>query len=398
MAKHAVYSASGAERWLRCSGSIKLCASLPEGSNRESPAAAEGTEAHACLEFLLKNRMQIDKAVKTAAKKYNPDMVAHALFAVEWLEAQSVNHPGSIILCEMQVDSSPFTCDGQFGTLDAAVVREFGRLTVVDYKYGMGTIVEPADDSGDCNPQLAYYALGLSHQYHHNFSEVELVVIQPRAWHESGDTVRSAVFSMEHMLTWNDKFKAGVAATKAKNPPLAAGTWCKYCPAAVVCPEVKEKAFAQAQIVFSDAGGIESVPEVTMLTLPHLGTILDACDKLDVWIAKVREFAETTLERGGDVPGYKLVQKRGQRKWVDEERIAKEAKAKFGGDAFTDPKLLSPAQLEKAVKGSDDWVSARVKTESSGTALAKADDKRPAVATMEQIFGAPNAKVRRLQG
>ncbi len=399
---HAEFSASGSQRWLSCPGSHALSKNAPPAP--ENRYAAEGTAAHACLEFLLKNVDNLTAAVLKAEKnpEWDADMIAHAIVAIEWItDRLNSEGKGATLLCETKVDASYFTCTGQFGTLDAAVVKEFGRLTVIDYKYGAGIAVDPVDDDGELNSQLVYYALGVSKLYEHNFAEVELVVIQPRAYHESGDTVRSVSVPMEDLLAWIPKFRDGVMATSDKNAPLNPGKWCKYCTAATICPELKVKAMKDAQIAFSDQGGIESIPEPSMISIPHLGTILGACDKLEAWIKKVREHAEYALSKGRDIPGYKLVQKRGQRKWIDAAETATEAFKRFGSKALSEPKLLSPAQLEKAAKdatGIYEWVSARTTVESSGTTLARESDNRPAVTPAKVVFAAkplPAAKKKK---
>lgn len=385
---HATYSASGASRWLNCPGSIRLSEKAPE--QRESEYAAEGTQAHACLELLLRNMMNPTAAEKSARRHFPAEMVDHALVAVEWVHGRLEN--GQELLVETKVDSSAFTCAEQFGTLDIAIAEEFGRLVIADFKYGAGIGVDPVDSSGEANAQLVYYALALSHLYNHNFSEVELVVIQPRAYHDSGETVRSHVMRMDELFAWNAKFLAGVKACEKADAPLASGSWCRFCPAAVICPELKTKALKTAQVVFSDTTGVESVPEPKLIQLPNLGVALNACDRLEDWISKVREHAVHVLERGEQVDGYKLVAKRGIRKWVNEDKSFKEASKRFGELAFTSPKLLSPAQLEKATKGVpgvEEWVATRTSAESSGTTLARETDKRPAVKPIEKVFALP---------
>lgn len=387
---HAEFGASSSERWLRCPGSIALSRGIPDkGENRYS---IEGTQAHSCFEFLLKNRANITAAGNMALKNYPAEMVQHGLTAVRWIEEQLAIDPGEV-LCETRVDSSSFTCGGQFGTLDASIVREFGRLTVIDYKYGAGIVREPGGHDGEGDSQLVYYGLGISELYNHNFSEVELVIIQPRAYHESGETIRSAIISMEAFLAWRDKFKRGVSACQDPLAPLIAGPWCKntFCKAALVCPELKENAFKEAQIVFDD-GVLESVPEPKLVKLPDLGTILNAVEKLKIWIENVEEHAYHVLNTGGTIPGYKLVAKRSIRKWINEDQAKNEAVKIFGRAALTDPELKSPAQLEKAFgKNAKAWVEQRTSAESSGTVMAKESDKRPAVKPIEKVFDAlPN--------
>lgn len=378
---HAEFSASGSARWLACPGSIALSKDAPP--QRESEYALEGTQAHVCLEQILTCGQDPD-----AQEAWPPEMFGHAYLAAEWIRRYKHELPGSELLVETKVDASHFTCEGQFGTLDAAVVQEFGRLVVIDYKYGAGVAVYPCSDDGEANSQLVYYALGVASLYDYNFADVELVIIQPRAWTESGETVRSHVMTIEELMAWIPRFRDGVNATKRKDAPLASGSHCKWCPAATICPEIKNKAFKQAQIVFSDSKGITAIPMPTQIQLPHLGTILDACEKLEDWIQKVREHAVHVLERGEDVEGFKLVAKKSPRRWLDID-LRLEARKQFGAKAFTEPTLLSPAQLEKAAKGTeglDAWITARTTNESSGTTLVRESDKRPAIRPVEEAF------------
>lgn len=383
---HATYSASGSERWLKCPGSINLSAKAPEPP--ESKYALEGTKAHACLELLLKNRGE-DEALELARKTFPSEMVGYALDAVAYIEERLAERPGAELLVETEVDSSYFTMSGQFGTLDVAIVEDFGRLIIMDYKYGAGHAVDPEGPDGRGNSQLVYYALGLSYLFNHNFAEVELVVIQPRAFHESGNTTRSHVMSMGELLAWRQVFRDGVMASGPNDAPLAAGSWCKWCPAGVICPKLKGDALRDAQVAFSDEGGLEAAPEPRMIRLPDLGTILDGCDKLEAWIEKVRQHAYGVLERGGSIPGYKLVAKRPYRKWTD--GAADEAFKRFGASVLAPPKLIAPGQFKERLGKKDAAVVAFLErhtvSESSGATLVRDGDKRsPVVGRAASVF------------
>lgn len=385
--EHAKYGASKAERWLNCPASIALAEKAPP--QPPSKYADEGTQAHKCLDFLLKNRKKRRAALAIASKRWNPEMVAHAENTLDWVEEQLSASPGAVLLSETRVDSSHFTTEGQFGTLDIAIVREFDRLTIVDYKFGAGVAVDPGGHDGHGNAQLVYYGLALSASYGHNFTDVELVIDQPRAFHESGEKRRSMVLGMERFLAWEYEFKAGVAVCEQESPPIRAGPWCKFCPAAVICPELKDASLKKAQAVFDDEKGLISTTPPTAVKPKNFGTVLDACDRLEDWIGKFREYAFHYMNGGGRVAGFKLVEKRAQRKWTDENIATGEARKRFGAVAFSSPELLSPAQLEKMAKdvpGTFDWVKARVTAESSGLTIARDSDKRPASRSIEDIF------------
>lgn len=266
---HAKFSASGSERWLSCAASISLSEKAPKP--KESQYAAEGTLAHSYFEKALTT-----KSVMSGTEK---EMIGHAIKSAEWVQNQRGEEN---LLVETKVDLS-FVHPDTWGTVDAAIVREFGRLTVIDYKYGAGIPVEPEENS-----QLIFYALGLSARYDHNFSDVEIVIIQPRAEHEAGP-IRSWVISIEDLLKWEAKFKAGIKASLAPNPEATAGDWCRFCPAAVICPALGKDAFKSAQADFSEETG-ELVTSPMMqhkrgvADVERLSKVLLAADKIETWL------------------------------------------------------------------------------------------------------------------
>lgn len=387
--EHAEFSASASERWLNCPGSHELSKRYPPLP--ETEYSKEGTKAHACLEYLLKAvipdwnngipqpyPLRIwPKLAQQSVKQWPEEMVKHCVEAANYiLEArQAVDGE---LLCETKVDASPFTCTGQFGTLDAAIIQPFGVLEIVDFKYGAGIAVDPRNEDGTLNSQLTYYGLGLAHLYHFNFSEVKITVIQPRAYHPSGETVRSTTATITELQSWHQRFRDGVMETSDPNAKLQAGKWCKFCPVKLDCPELKDESFKQASLMLDDISGLVETPAVA--TLPNLGTVLNACDKIEEWIKAVRAHAMEVLERGGTVPGWKLVQKRSTRYWTDPEATKAEAQFILGDAAFHEPELKSPAQIEKAFgKAGKEWVKGKTTDISTGHTMAPESDSRPAV-------------------
>jgi hypothetical protein len=86
------------------------------------------------------------------------------------------------------------------------------------------------------------------------------------------------------------------------------------------------------------------------------------------------------LEEGQPVPGFKLVQKRANRQWVNDDE-AQAALARLGLDdtELTVTKLVSPAQAEKALKKRKLALPGELAVAvSSGTTLAPESDPRPA--------------------
>lgn len=384
---HAKFSPSGSDRWLECPGSIALSEKAPP--EVEGPWAEEGTRAHSCLEdffTMTKAGTSIKQCFVQLYKKYNDyAMVDHAGDAFK--EISEMAPEGAEVLSESKIDISPFTTKGQFGTCDALIVQEFGKLSVIDFKYGAGVPVDVVD-----NTQLILYALGAAHRFDNNFSEVEMVIIQPRAEHASGNTTRTWLVTMDELLEWAPKFKAAAKLALKPNAALSAGDHCRWCRAKVICPEISTKAMSKAKVAFQEAEEdeghpllpvVQSVPFPATIPAASLGLTLRSADLLERWIAAVRERAENLLLNGHAVPGWKLVPKRGTRKYLDEKKAQKEAVKTFGPDILEPACLPSPAQLEAKLEAMDfegkAWVSARTSMVSSGSTIAPEDDKRPAV-------------------
>jgi hypothetical protein len=387
---HAKYSPSAADRWLSCPGSIALGLKAPP--QPPSKYSEEGTKAHTCLEMFLKNGLdKWEKTKKFLLKTHDKDMVEHAHFAAETIWAHKPDH--AELLCETKVKLD-FISKDLSGTVDCAIVELCGVLTVIDFKYGAGYEVEVEE-----NPQLICYALGAAHLYDYDFERVDLMIIQPRI---EGDAVKRHSMSIDHLKDWGKKFEAAIKACEKDDAPLMSGSHCKWCPAKTICPEISDKSLKQAQIDFAPIANGEnmnepSFPLPSTLTAPMLSKVLDAVPKIETWIEAVKDHAFNELKNGVKITGFKLVAKRGTRKWVNPEITETEAAKNFGEAAFTTPEIKSPAQLEK-IAGKE-WVNARAVSVSSGETLVAENDPRPAIAhtTIEEDFSTPPEMVSEVE-
>lgn len=381
---HALYGPSSAERWYNCAASTEHEKTAPP--EKESPYAKEGTDAHYCLETLMRaDGKKLKEARIFLEGSYPSEMVEHATEAYFEIKRRQAELPGSVLYAEEKVDTSHFTDKDQFGTLDAAIVQEFGRLVVIDFKYGAGIPVDP-----DENKQLICYALAVAKRFHYNFVDVELVIIQPRARHESGNTVRSWTCSIEELIAWEPRFLERVAATKDPLAAFTAGPHCKFCRGKANCPEISSSALRAAQIVFDDgAAEIVSMPEPSKAGIMNLPKTLEACDRLEVWIEAVRAHAFYTLSNGESVPGWKLVPKRATRRWADPEKATELGYKLLGPKALQPKELKSPAQLEDTFKGDaalKKFIEKHAVSVSSGLTMVAESDRRPAVNPIEIQF------------
>ena len=84
------------------------------------------------------------------------------------------------------------------------------------------------------------------------------------------------------------------------------------------------------------------------LTSAQLKKLLDMTPVIDAYLKAVENYALNQANSGKPVLGYKLVAKRSNRKWKDEEVVVK----KFGKEVATKTivEVLSPSQLETKLK------------------------------------------------
>ena len=379
--KHSHLGASSAHRWINCPGSIKACENAPP--QKESEYAKEGTAAHKLGEMCLSKK---EHQLKANPEEYLGETIQGFVVDTGMVEAvglyvDTVRKDQEEINGKLEVEkrmdlSSVFR--GMFGTNDAVVYARWSKLIVYDYKHGQGHAVDVVD-----NPQLLYYALGayLDLGPVFDFTEIELVIVQPRADHPDGP-VRRWVISLEDLVQWSDRLREAAIATQQPDAPRKAGDHCRWCAAQATCPAAQQRVTDIAQADFTEPVE-KTLKKPEELTPEQIKMVLDNAGFLDTWIKAVEEHAESQAKAGFPVPGYKLVQKRSTRQWRDEVEVVKELEPKFGKKIYSEPKVLSPAQMEKMIgkkEGGTIVVETLSHNPDTGVVLAPETDKRPAVA------------------
>lgn len=152
--KHAVLSASSSHRWLACPPSAILCA---KEKDKPSEFAVQGTDAHTLCEHKLKTALgQRSKDPVGDLTFFDEEMAdctdMYAQYVMEQLSAAKERCSDPIVLIEQHLDFSQWVPDG-FGTGDCVIVAD-ETLTVIDFKYGVGILVDAEN-----NPQMMCYAL-----------------------------------------------------------------------------------------------------------------------------------------------------------------------------------------------------------------------------------------------
>jgi hypothetical protein len=275
--------------------------------------------------------------------------------------------------------------DLYWGTTDAAIIAP-PVLWIGDLKSG-GWRVQVRYADGHVNFQVGGYALGALQLVPPGVAieRIEVTICQPR-----NGGISSAVMSMDEVLDFAGEMLEIAEAAEAPDAPLIPGDHCQFCKASSDCPALRAGAYEAADIEF---GG---PPTPSEMTPEAMGKVLENAELIDLWIHAVRQRAKDDADRGVRIPGWKLVQRRGIRRWVDTDHAAASCMT-YGlrGDALFEPaKLRSPAQVEKAFKAEKltlprDW-SELVVTSDPGTALVPEADVRPAIdATPSADFATP---------
>jgi hypothetical protein len=369
---------------MTCPGSFRVSQSVND-RGRSSLWAATGSVAHGVAERVLLNGGPVDRDLGQTTNYDGHDITIDQ----EMIEAVEIylNAVDPIIAeadywkAEQRVELTSYWYPNNppvdlFGTCDLlAYNRKRRRLTIADYKNGAGVYVEHTD-----NKQMFYYAAGALALLRWAFPnedplDVEMIIVQPRV--PGHEPVRSYVLPVIDILIWvRAELMPAVAATQATDAPLVLGSGdhnhCRWCPGRVICPAMLA---TRAQHVFDPVTEGDG-PEVHDATDGELATFLDDAERLDVWIAAVREEALQRMQNdGARVPGWGLTPTRPRRVWRDEDEL-EEAVKKLVRTGVPGPfgefSPYSPAQMEKHVSAKT-WreLQALVDVRSSGVKIAR---------------------------
>lgn len=359
-----------------CTGSPAMIDKAPP--QVQSVWAAEGTGAHKVGELCLKTGQNAARYIGNDFDgiECTEEMAEAVQVYVDTVRGDLEKHAGSELLVEQAFDLSQILL-GLFGTNDAVVYQPFGRLIVYDYKHGAGNAVEVVD-----NKQLLYYALGAILNLldgNGDFESVELVIVQPRAMHRDGH-VRRWTVDVPYIMEFAKELEKKARETMQPDAPLVAGDHCKWCPAKAFCPALAKLVVDTAAMDFPEpVPPAPRFPAPEMLTPAQLKKALDLSEVINDWIRAVEAYAEESARRGVSIPGYKLVKKRANRKWISEDK-AIESLSEYGEAIFEPKSLLSPAKVEKVVgKKNLLLIETMTETPDSGLVLVSETDKREAV-------------------
>lgn len=347
---HAKLSASSSERFMECPGSVLLSEHLPP--DEESEYAAEGTAAHALGQKALESGedtwafagelMYTDEVGRDHFA--TPDMVTHVQGYVNYVQEQAA---GCKVHVELSLHDEELG-DDMGGTADAVINGyvqpdkdgNCGFLHIIDLKYGAGLPVEV-----EGNSQLRYYAYLALRKFgitaDHKMG-VGISVYQPRAPHHEGPA-RTEWSTAAKIIHWAEtELLPAVEKVRQRVEEYRPGEHCRWCPAKLLCPKLRESYETVAEA---------DPKQVTGADDSALAVWFEQIKAAETFIKAVKAECLKRAMQGAPVAGTKLIVGRSDRVWTDgaEEKAAE----LFGEDAYSEPTFRSPAQIEKLPGGKD---------------------------------------------
>lgn len=370
MPKHAYLSASSSHRWLNCPPSAKLCEQFEDSA---SEYAKEGTDCHELCAYLVEKALGKDVSDPTENLTYYSQEMQNCAeeyqsFVIEQLEKAKEICKDPLIFIEQRLDFSKWVENG-FGTGDCVIVSD-DILQIIDYKHGLGVLVEAKDNS-----QMMCYALGALETFDgiYDINEIQMTIFQPRRSNVSTHTI-----SKEKLLNWANTVLAPIAklAYEGKGD-FKAGSHCQFCKAKSVCRKRAEYNLELAKYDFI-------VPET--LENEEIAEILTRIDQLTSWANDVKDYALTKAKSGVKFEGFKLVEGRSVRKFSDEKSVA-EIIEQAGFDPY-EKKLLGITAMTNLLgkKQFEALLSNLVVKPQGKPTLVPTTDKRPEMNTIEEDF------------
>ena len=370
--RHAKLSPSAASRWMTCSMAPTLESTFPE---QTSPYAEEGTRAHACAEnavcdlfgWPLKNDTAPDDREMKDAAEFYANYIKEA-----YLELDGQGACPAVFL-EQRLDLTGYIPEG-FGTADCLIVAD-GVLQVIDFKYGKGVEVKAEN-----NLQMMIYAVGALGwaRLMYDVDTVKMTIIQPRLGGVSSSELKAADLDQWAINTLRPIAEEAWSGTGSFHPSEEA---CRFCRASGSC-----KAQADYFLELFD----EAEP-VALLTLKEKGNLLLRAAGLTAWLKALEDGVYEGLMAGEEVPGWKLVEGKSNRKYTDETKIYQRLKAKRykTADLF-EKKLIGITKMEKLLgkQKMAELIGDLIEKPAGRPTLAPADDKRPAIKREDDIVKA----------
>lgn len=308
---HYRYSPSATKRWLNCPGS------LDAPPSKTSEYSEAGTNAHTVGEIAVRTGELVtdDEDTRAAVSVY-----------VDFVESIREKQPILELIEETRAHAQ-FEDFG--GTADYLAIYMDGAagcvLHFVDYKHGEGVAVEAEE-----NYQLLSYAVIFASFFGLAIDTYRLTIVQPRCtdvepvqtWETTPERVEEHARAIEQVRS-QKHFKAG--------------DHCRWCSLASTCDTLRQESLRLAQLSFEQA-------EVEDLLHFH-----GMADAIRAALSQIEDVLVEKARLGFELPGHKIVESIGNRKWsAPEDKIFRRLrKLGLSKKQVTKTSTLSPAAVEK---------------------------------------------------
>jgi hypothetical protein len=325
-----------------------MCANLPNVTSLE---AEEGTAAHYVAQMMLEtfklggDGFPIGQSM-IGRTSPNGVIITEEMFdgALTYYNVITavVGANYSELMIEVRV-SAHHTLDPQaFGTADAIYFeRATNTLYIWDFKFGHYSVKAYG------NLQLVAYAVAAGETF--NFVKIHprlsLHIVQPRCYDGQGP-VRTWTCTYDDLRADINFMEMAIVDHRMNKGLVKSGEWCRECPAAHKCPAIR-----QAVAVAID---YSTTPIPLNMSNEALAYEMDLIDIAEARIkqrkAAISTEAEARVRAGQLVPGRRMTETTGNRKWSIPDSQVFELGLIHGLNFRTDPKPVTVAAAEALLK------------------------------------------------
>ena len=348
---HLKFGGSTATRTLACPDWPNI-ADLAPRIDRTSAAAERGTMLHDIMEAHYQDGAELTQLCKDLSTD-DRDAIDYAWNATEAvLEKYNVDE----LVCEEMVTLEP-----DIGGSADMIAMGPDAVLILDYKFGHQPVTK--------TDQFKLYALAAmnteSTRDMFRNRRVISVIIQPAV----SATAIEHEHTSEELNQFHMDFVMAVQRSRKGGTDGNVGEHCQYCPGAAYCDAKRNQVAGFMALDKDDTG--------------DLAAAMDLVAQMKAHIKAVEGEVFKCLEHGLPVEGWKLVLKKGTRHWTDEDAVRHKLRYNNHAkkDMYIEEKLRSAPQVTAALKkaGVDIDLSEFISNASTGTTIAPAADKRPAI-------------------
>lgn len=386
-AQHCIAPPSSRARTVQCNGHVvmeqRAVARNPELA-ASSAESREGEAAHEVAEQLCLGVELVEGGTTSNGELITREMVEGARLWRDTIARDLAPHGVPLNAVALEVAVACNRIHPQvWGTPDARVwITPFmsallprPKIFVWDYKFGHGII-----EVFECYQLTDYVSGALSslNLPHDMVVDVEMVIVQPRAFHREGPVRRWRTDTTKLLHYFETSALAVHAALDTEVvPDLRVGPECEHCTARHECPALQRAAMNacdvsyKAQSLTLDAGarGLE------------LRYLKRAMNLMEARVTGLEEEVRAGIRRGETTPGWSIESGQGRTVWLRPAGQVAAMGDELGFDLRKPVEVITPKQAaDKGMPG--DIVDVYSKSTSGAARLVENDGSRA-----RQIFG-----------